>query len=250
MAEKYFGWSPYVYCANNPLRYIDPSGLAWKPTYNTDHDGRTTYNGYEWIPEEDSYNEDGSLKKGLYAQAIFFSDNGTFDPSKKKNMGSSTATVYLADGSIQVFGANTNPSSSDYPTVPEGIYHATVGLHKRQYTALRMSDTDNSGLIQLGFPNPAHPNRTYAEGINIHKPGLRNLTGFDSKGNPISAGCLLIDRDKWSDFIDIFNNSEQKGKTVNVTVSRTFSAPVNVNRLPAFNFILNGTRNSFFKNKF
>lgn len=120
------------------------------------------------------------------------------------------------------------------------------GTHKGDYTALRMSDTDNSGRIELGVPNPAHPERTYAEGMNIHKPGLNNKTGMTNSGNPISAGCLLIDRDNWSDFIGIFNTDPQRSNTVSVTVSRSMSTPVNANRLPAFNFFMNGTRRSFF----
>ncbi len=30
-AEKYYSWSPYVYCLNNPLRYVDPDGKVVKP---------------------------------------------------------------------------------------------------------------------------------------------------------------------------------------------------------------------------
>lgn len=256
MAEKYFAWSPYVYCANNPLKYIDPNGLAWKPTYDEDHDGNRTYNGYEWIPEEESYNEDGSLKKGLYSQAIFFSDNGTFDASDKYNISSSTATVYLADGETQTFDASTNPSDPDiFATVPEGVYHATVGTHngsKSSYTALKMKDEGaKSQVIELGTANPAYKDgRTYATGIDIHKAGRNNYTGTLNDGKSgVSQGCLLIDINKWSDFIGIFNNSSQKSKTVSVTVSRVLATPVNGNRLPAFNFITSGSRYNFFKNR-
>jgi RHS repeat-associated protein len=251
MWEKYPGVSAFAYCLNNPLKYIDPTGLAWRPTFEEDQDGNRTYNGYEWIDEAESYNEDGTLKTGLYAQAIFFSDNATFDASSSYNMGSSTASVYLADGKTTTFDANTNPSSSDYATVPEGIYHATVGKHKGDYTALKMKDIDAaSQTIELGEPNPAHPERTYATGINIHKPGKRNLTGTykdeNGKIRSISEGCLLIDRNNWSSFIGIFDTDAQRSNTVSVTVSRSMATPTNVNRLPAFNFFMNGTRRSFF----
>ncbi len=36
MFEKYFWMSPYAYCANNPVKYVDPSGMEWDLSSLTD----------------------------------------------------------------------------------------------------------------------------------------------------------------------------------------------------------------------
>ncbi|NCC11693.1 MAG: RHS repeat-associated core domain-containing protein, partial [Bacteroidia bacterium] len=253
LAEKYYGVSSYAYCNNSPILYVDPTGLAWRPTYDEDHDGNRTYNGYEWIDEANSYDSDGNLRLGLYAQAIFFSDNGTFDAESKSNIGSSTATVYLANGTTREFDASTNPSDPDaFATVPEGIYQAKVGTHngsKSRYTALKMRDINvMSQTIELRTENPAYSDgRTYATGIDIHKAGTNNSTGTLNNGkNGVSQGCLLIDIGNWPNFIGNFNNNSQKSHAISVIVSCSMVIPQNVNRLPAFNFFMNGTRRSFF----
>ena len=258
MAEKYANCSPYVYCANNPIRLIDPYGLAWKSTYSIDHHGRKIPNGYEWVPEDESYDEEGFLLPGLYHQAIFFSENNDFTAEKEGyNIGASTATVYLADGTVQNFKATTYPSDTKkFATVPEGIYHASIGIHHgstEYYTALKMRDKGSKyQTIELKTNNPAYKDgRTYATGIDIHKAGKNNFTGkMKNNKDGVSEGCLLIDINEWSNFIGLFNTPSQKSNTVCVTVSRTLPEPINVNILPAFNFILNGSRADFFnKNK-
>jgi hypothetical protein len=234
-AEVFPGLSPYVYTANNPIALVDPNGEAWRPT---SIDGRPS--GYEWVPEEESYDEEGNLLPGLYAQSIFFTDNGTFDENSTENIGSSSAIVYKADGTTDEFDAATMPSDiENSPTVPEGLYEAKVGLHsgsEDSYTALRMGDigtTDfgpGNNTIELGYENPAYNDgRTYATGINIHRAGKDNYTGVGSDGNPVSAGCLLIDRNRWSDFIGIFNTDAQKNNAVSISISRTYSVPLNFN---------------------
>ncbi len=37
LAEKYYSWSPYAYCANNPILMIDPTGKDW---IIVSHDGK------------------------------------------------------------------------------------------------------------------------------------------------------------------------------------------------------------------
>ena len=229
LAEKYYAVSPYAYCSANPVNIVDPNGLAWKPLY---YNGE--YVGYEWISNDDAY-ENGQLKDGYYEQAIFFTATGTqgsFDKDSKYNIGTSTAFVYLADGSIMAYNASTYPADLDkFPTMPEGLYEAKVGKHKGSYDALRLSEigTENfyANRIDLENENPAFSDgRTYAQGINIHKAGKGDLTGGKNTGIYVSQGCLLISRTEWSSFIGHFANKSQRNNIVSVSVSRSVSTPV------------------------
>ena len=223
LLEQYPHLSPYAHCANNPLTIVDPDGRAWHPTF----DDNENVTGFEWVEPEFSYDENGNLHDGLYEQAIFFSENYTFNPQSKYNIGSSTATVYNSDGTTETFDACTYPSDlENCATIPDGLYEAKVGTH-RNYTALRLGDVGTTNFynntIELEMPNPSDPSRTYAQYINIHKPGYNNLTGKTSDGRNVSEGCLLIDRTDWNNFIGLFS----RDTIIGVSVSRNYNIPMN-----------------------
>jgi RHS repeat-associated protein len=78
LCEKYYSWSPYSWCAGNPIRNVDPTGMAWRSTYDEDHDGNRNHNGYEWVDEADSYDEEvKARKKCQIAGKRTFSDDVT-----------------------------------------------------------------------------------------------------------------------------------------------------------------------------
>lgn len=229
--------SPYMYCGGDPINRIDQDGRAWRPTLHINplKDERY-YTGFEWVDDSDAYDDNGHLKSGLYEQAIFFSDNGTFDPNSDYNLGSSTAYVYLSDGRIVEFDACTHPSKEEFPTIPEKLIEATVGKHRRKYTALRMHDIGNIlDRISLGYQHPKDPNIDYVQGANIHKAGYGGFTGKTKDGEFISTACFVIGMKDWDKFIKLFDNDQQKHNVVGVIPSRNGVAkPTNRDQYVSF----------------
>jgi hypothetical protein len=96
-----------------------------------------------------------------------------------------------------------------------------------------VQDIGMDNMIQLGRqnPNPMYSDgRTFSVDIQAHKAGGGNRTGMTAQTpiKPISTGCFLIDRNRWNSFISIFNNPQQRGNIVSLSVSATYAAPINI----------------------
>ena len=71
LSEKYYGISPYVYCANNPICLVDPSGKDWYST--TDDEGNISYHYNDNIYSQKDLDRAGI--KGEYKGARFKEGN-------------------------------------------------------------------------------------------------------------------------------------------------------------------------------
>jgi RHS repeat-associated protein len=66
LAEKYYSLSPYMYCAGNPLRYVDPFGMDWysyEEKYTDENNEEQTRIQYKYFDYELSKKE---MEKGGY----------------------------------------------------------------------------------------------------------------------------------------------------------------------------------------
>jgi uncharacterized protein RhaS with RHS repeats len=150
LAEKYKGWSSYAYALNNPVRFIDPTGMSADPPVgvdaedgatHVDNDGSWVYNKKTttWVGQE---NKDGVKSKDIgntieldnvniqaYKKPSYF--QGYYDTYKHIS-GENPYSPYVPDGyAITVYGSvdyNFTSYSANTSLVLDGHSNKLAGF--------------------------------------------------------------------------------------------------------------------------
>ena len=70
LAEKYYSISPYAFCNNNPVKYVDPDGMDWYSYVETNEDGAQNLK-YAWTNATSQEELEDSGVSGTYlGQAV------------------------------------------------------------------------------------------------------------------------------------------------------------------------------------
>ena len=163
MADKYPNLSPYNYCANNPMKLVDPDGrmVDWVESM-----GGTIY----WDDNATSQETTKAGEKYL-GKNVLVGTHGR-DENLNESVNAATFDLYLESdhsGPIATIRGNTVPCDVEaYGTLPEGLYKADEQSYKGNTAILITSLSDGSINLPTVKGNPNNKNNYYLLLVILH----------------------------------------------------------------------------------
>jgi RHS repeat-associated protein len=114
LAEKFYGWNPYTYSYNNPVRFGDPTGMS----------------GTDWVKKDGQWNYNEEIKTSEQATAAGYDDfveNGSTIEGASIN-GGRVGAVYLGNSASDVAYSENN--FTNWNTVHGSEYDNQVEAHR------------------------------------------------------------------------------------------------------------------------
>ena len=223
LAEKHYNISPYVFCGNNPLNYIDPDGQDWyrckKDRDKEEDEEEQEYDEYEylWTTATSQAELDRAGINGEYLGAIVVVFDGYYDECVGKNgsiigEGAKTATVTVygsngAEDKQQYVGYTMTSNYEIFGAIDNGIYDVTYKVPGKGGSIPSNYAVNNAGPVNcLNGINPSPPefdpcNGSQKDGIYIHRTNIGGGIPYNlAKKSAVSTGCLLIYDGDWQNF--------------------------------------------------
>ena len=183
LSEKYYGISPYVYCANNAICLVDPTGKDWYST--TDSEGNILYHYNDNIYSQKDLDMAGI--KGQY-EGIRFKDGNTY---------------------YSLFGETVQYlNNKGIPTFEGQIYKRLDNLIINDYTQ------ENSSQSSWDTELPVEPKEDfYFPGLSPGEYSIQYNGIYDGKSfNNTKSGSIFHSRDKAHSQLRIYQMPPSESK--------------------------------------
>ena len=210
LAEKYYPFSPYSYCAGDPVNKFDPDGRDWYSSLDSVgcNNGQTTWQTQIHYTDCTSQEQLANNNiNGTYLGETVVSFDGYYDEQLGKDYtldgpGSkhATATVYGAKGADDIthYTAFTMTSNFDkYGAIQDGVYDGSWRASNGTGVIPKHYMLENGGPINTvdGNRNKNGYSKSQKNGIFIHRT---NNSG--TANGAVSTGCLLIKAQQMENF--------------------------------------------------
>lgn len=224
LLEKYYRFSPYAYCGNNPQAFVDLDGRDWF-RYKIHEQEEESWHWHEGNTYEytDIYGEqhtlqgystvvvfEGSLSERLgtkrdHTPGLYTKNNAYIDGE-----GAVTArvTVYGSKGKDDIHTYTGYTMSSDpakFGIVKDGLYQVSYDEVGKTGSLKSHWTLNKRGRVPTYWDNPYRPKQidaqgnAYLTGVFIHRTNNDGWAGISNK-HVVSKGCLLIAPKEWSSF--------------------------------------------------
>ena len=200
-AEEYPETSPYAWCANNPVRFVDEDGRDWY---------EDTIKTIRWTDytSQRQMNDAGIVGTYLGEAVVIF--NGSEDEHWGSDYTLNSNDAKPAN--VTIYGINHADDLVSYPgmTIPQNDSYSTLdaGVYRAYYQDMATSVYGTVGARKKGYPEAlTYRIRALQESDNLwgsnngHRVQMKDVflhrTDWNGSAKSASKGCLIIDGTRW-----------------------------------------------------